>query len=120
MYLLVVFDPDKKREFLDNKAYGFRAEKQGERVGFMKFKLSREGKQRIVNNVKQYFLTEREEEIGDLAAEFLVDYMLEQLGPVIYNQAIEDAGTVINERMVSMEEEVHALKVMVKRDEIRQ
>lgn len=41
--------------------------------------------------IRQYFASERGEEIGDLAATFLLDFVLETVGPSIYNQAIRDA-----------------------------
>lgn len=48
--------------------------------------------------IQNYFSHEREEELGDLAASFFLDFILEKLGPEIYNQGISDAYKLIKER----------------------
>lgn len=73
-------------------------------------KLSREQKEPLVRRVQEYFQDERGEEIGDLAAEFFLDYMIQELGPVIYNQAIQDAVKLVGEKMVSLEDDLHSLE----------
>jgi len=50
------------------------------------------------------------EPIGELAAGNLLDFMLKQLGPIIYNQAISDARTVVMQQMERVEEEIYALE----------
>jgi uncharacterized protein (DUF2164 family) len=73
-------------------------------------KIPREHKALLVNKIQSYFVTERSEEIGELAAGNLLDFMVEQLGPIIYNQAIRDARTVVMQQMERVEEELHALE----------
>jgi uncharacterized protein (DUF2164 family) len=57
----------------------------------MAIDLPAEAKQALVDEIKHYFRTERDEEIGDLQAGFLLDFVLETIGPSIYNQAVRDA-----------------------------
>ena len=45
----------------------------------------------LVYSIKRYFLEERGEEIGDLQAGFLLAFVLQEIGPSIYNQAVKDA-----------------------------
>lgn len=45
----------------------------------------------MILEIKHYFATEREEEIGDLAAGFFLDFVTEKLGPEFYNQGVADA-----------------------------
>ncbi len=45
--------------------------------------------------LRHYFLQEREEEIGDLQASFLLDFMLKTVGPAVYNQGVRDAQTFL-------------------------
>ena len=68
--------------------------------------LSQELKKQAIDEIKRYFLDNREEEIGQLAAELLLDFMLEKVGPVIYNQAIRDAHTFMSEKV----EDLYALE----------
>jgi uncharacterized protein (DUF2164 family) len=48
--------------------------------------------------LKQYFAENMEEAIGDLKAGLLLDFILSELGPSVYNQAIADARTFFEER----------------------
>jgi uncharacterized protein (DUF2164 family) len=76
--------------------------------------MTKEQKTQLIHLVQEYFLKERNEEIGGLAAEFLIDFMITQISPLIYNQAVCDIHTVLLQKMVGVEEDVEALKVPVK------
>jgi len=54
-------------------------------------RITKERKEEIVSEIKNYFLTEREGEIGDLAAGLLLDFILEKIAPEMYNQGVEDS-----------------------------
>lgn len=60
---------------------------------------SKELKKQMINDIKKYFLEERDEEIGDLAARLFLDFIMKKIGPVFYNQAIQDAHVFINEKL---------------------
>lgn len=61
--------------------------------------LSKELRKQALDEIKKYFLEKREEEIGQLAAELLLDIMLEKVGAAIYNQGIRDAHTFMSEKI---------------------
>ena len=63
-----------------------------------KFKLAKEVKEQNIADIQKYFLDERDEELGHLAAELLLQFMIEKVGPTIYNQAIRDAHTLVNKK----------------------
>ena len=46
-----------------------------------------------IASLQRYFEENLPEPIGDLPAGMLLDFFLEELGPVIYNSAIADAQT---------------------------
>lgn len=73
-------------------------------------KLSRERKKQLSERVKAYFYNQRSEEIGDLQAELLLEFMINELGPTIYNQALDDAIKAVGERMIALEDDLHAMK----------
>lgn len=73
-------------------------------------KIPKEQKIQIVKNVQAYFEEEMAETIGDLGAELLIDFMMKELGPYLYNQAIGDVRKVINEKMMQMDEELYTLE----------
>ncbi|MED5017341.1 DUF2164 domain-containing protein [Paenibacillus chibensis] len=73
-------------------------------------KLPKEQKAEIVDRVQGYFEDERSESIGQLGAEQLIDFMIIELGPYIYNKAIEDARAFITEKMAQIDDDLYALE----------
>ncbi|MDD3136765.1 MAG: DUF2164 domain-containing protein, partial [Methanoregula sp.] len=56
-------------------------------------KVTKERRDDMVSEIKNYFLKEREEEIGDLAAGMILDFILEKIAPEFYNQGVYDSHT---------------------------
>ena len=54
-------------------------------------RLTDEERERAIGAIRAYFERERDEEIGELAAGLLLDFVGEQLGPYFFNRGIEDA-----------------------------
>ncbi len=54
-------------------------------------RLTKERRDEMVSEIKYYFLKEKEEEIGDLAAGLILDFIQEKLAPEFYNQGVIDA-----------------------------
>lgn len=73
-------------------------------------KLPKEDKEAIVHKVQAYFETERGETIGSIAAEQLIDMMVTELGPYLYNKAIFDARALILEKTSQIEDELYSLE----------
>lgn len=61
----------------------------------------------LVNAVKHYFLEERGDEIGDLQASFFLEFVLKEIGPTIYNQAIKDAQTSLQRVVTDLDITLH-------------
>lgn len=74
------------------------------------WKIPREQKQTLIDRIRSYFELERDEPIGELAAEHLLDFMITAIGPALYNQAIRDARKVVLEQMARVEEEIELLE----------
>ncbi|MDO3410870.1 DUF2164 domain-containing protein [Saccharibacillus sp. CPCC 101409] len=73
-------------------------------------KLPREQKLELIEDLQAFFYEERSEEIGEIAAEQLLDHMLQRLGPYVYNQAVRDAKAAVNEKIAQIEDELYALE----------
>jgi len=78
-------------------------------------KLSKEQKDDIVKRLQSFFEEERQESIGNLAAERIIDFMLKEVGPYIYNKAIADARLMISEKAAQIEDELYAMEKPVMR-----
>jgi uncharacterized protein (DUF2164 family) len=57
----------------------------------MPIQLDEQVRREMVDAIKAYFRSERQEDIGDLQAGFLLDFVLRDIGPAIYNRALTDA-----------------------------
>ena len=64
-----------------------------------KFQIGKEKRSEMITLVKAYFLKERDEEIGDLGASFLLDFFIDNLAPEFYNQGVMDAQKYMAERL---------------------
>lgn len=76
----------------------------------LRVKIPKEDKNMIINNVRAYFELERSETIGELAAEQFIDFMINELGPYMYNQAITDARAVLHEKINQLDDELYILE----------
>lgn len=56
----------------------------------MPIELTKEARERLLASIKRYALEELDADIGDLKATLFLDYVLEEMGPTIYNQAVMD------------------------------
>lgn len=62
-------------------------------------KLTKDQQKTAVEELKSYFQTEKDEEITDLSATLLLDFILKNIGPYVYNQAIKDAQQFMGEQV---------------------
>lgn len=69
----------------------------------MSIVLPEEATERLVASIKRYFTEHREEEIGDLQAQLLLDFIVKEIGPSIYNAAITDAQTYVRDRIADLD-----------------
>jgi uncharacterized protein (DUF2164 family) len=76
----------------------------------IKLKLDKEVKERLISDIQQFIYNEQGEEIGRLAAEQYYDFFKEKLGPLIYNQALYDARVLMEQKMMSLEEDFYTLE----------
>ena len=58
---------------------------------------------RLHASIKRYFAEHLEEEIGDLKARLVLDFVLKEIGPVVYNRAIADAQGYFQGRVADLE-----------------
>ena len=69
----------------------------------MPITLSDETSDRVVASLKRYFGEELDMELGDLKARLLLDFLLKEIAPSIYNTAITDAQTYIRDRLADLD-----------------
>jgi uncharacterized protein (DUF2164 family) len=75
-------------------------------------------RQRLISSIRRY-MDENFESIGDLKAGELLDFMVTELGPAIYNQAVTDAQARILHHVTDLPAEVYAPETDYWRDRAR-
>ena len=53
--------------------------------------------------IKRYYDEKLDDDIGDLKAGLLLDYILEEIGPCVYNQAIVDAQAYFQDKLTDLD-----------------
>lgn len=53
----------------------------------------------VIASLKKYAAENLDESMGDLKASLLLDFILKEVGPCIYNQAIREAQTYMQEKV---------------------
>ena len=72
----------------------------------MTIELSKEARQEAITSIQRYFQENLESEIGNMDAGFLLGFILEEIGPSIYNKGVADAQERIQARVSELEYEV--------------
>jgi len=79
-------------------------------------KFSRDQKTRIVAEIQRYFDKELDQEIGDFDAEFLLDFFSEKVGGMYYNQGLNDARRLLDEKLDTITESFYELEKVTEFD----
>ena len=73
----------------------------------MKIELAEQARKDAIASIQQYFEVNLPEPIGQLPAGLLLDFFVEEIGPAIYNKAVADAQTRIQQRAADLEAELY-------------
>ncbi|MCM3124066.1 DUF2164 domain-containing protein [Mesobacillus sp. AQ2] len=63
------------------------------------FQIDDFARNQMTAEIKQYFLEERGEELGDLAAMLILEFFANKLAPHFYNKGIQDGHDFISQRL---------------------
>jgi uncharacterized protein (DUF2164 family) len=69
----------------------------------MAIKLDKDVEQRLLASLQRYCANNFDEEVGNLKAQLLLDFCVREIGPSIYNQAVQDAQKVMQEKVTELE-----------------
>ncbi|MEO5843770.1 MAG: DUF2164 domain-containing protein [Caldimonas sp.] len=73
----------------------------------MTIELAKEARLEAIQSIERWFQENREERIGNIAAGALLAFMLEEIGPSIYNRAVADVQERLGARVAELDIEVH-------------
>jgi uncharacterized protein (DUF2164 family) len=72
----------------------------------MPIELADEAKRTAIESIQKYFEINLNEPIGNLAAGTLLNFILEEIGPSIYNKGVTDAQERMQARLSELDIEV--------------
>lgn len=72
-------------------------------------KLNDDEKKKMCNEIAAFYLDERDEEIGIIAQQRILDMFMENLAPVIYNKALDEAKNWHRQQMENLESDYYML-----------
>lgn len=73
------------------------------------YNLSPEQKKKLQEEIIYFFQEERDEELGIIGAETVLDFFLDVLGETIYNKALDDARLWLSRTVENAESDYYAL-----------
>ncbi len=73
----------------------------------MTIELAKDARAQAIASIERYFRENMEEKIGNVAASGLLGYLLEEIGPLVYNQAVADVQERLQARISDLDIEVH-------------
>ncbi len=73
----------------------------------MAIDISKEARQVAVASIERYFREQMDEPIGNVAAGGLLNFLIEEIGPLIYNKAVIDAQERMAARVGELDIEIH-------------
>lgn len=65
--------------------------------------LTKDEERKAMADITAYFLDERSEEIGIIAATSILDFFLMDIAPKVYNRGIKESRTVVQEALEEIE-----------------
>lgn len=75
-----------------------------------KLAFGKEQKDQLVHKLKRYFESELDQELGGFDAEFLLDFIAEEMGGYFYNRALLDVQALFSERFEAFTDAVFELE----------
>ena len=73
----------------------------------MTIDISKEARKEAIASIERYFTENMEDKIGNIAAGALLGFILEEIGPVIYNKAVTDVQERLQSRIMEVDIEIH-------------
>ena len=68
----------------------------------MPVELTPDQRREALASIRRFFQEELDQDIGDLKAALVLDYVLREIGPSVHNAAVEKAQTYMRDRLADL------------------
>lgn len=69
--------------------------------------LPKDARQQAISSIERYFRENMDEPIGNVAASGLLGFFLDEIGPAVYNKAVQDVQERLRIRVDELDLDVH-------------
>jgi uncharacterized protein (DUF2164 family) len=73
----------------------------------MTIELTNEARKAAASSIQRYLNENLEEDIGNVTADALLQFFIEEIGPCIYNKAVSDVQERLQSRIMELDVEVY-------------
>jgi uncharacterized protein (DUF2164 family) len=73
----------------------------------MTIEIDKDARKEAIASIERYFKANMDEPIGNIAAGALLGFFVEEIGPLIYNQAVADVQERLQARVSELDIEIH-------------
>lgn len=73
----------------------------------MTIEIPKDARKEAIASIERYFSENMEEKIGNIAAGALLGFFLEEIGPLVYNQAVAEVQERLQARVSELDIELH-------------
>jgi uncharacterized protein (DUF2164 family) len=73
----------------------------------MSIAIPKEARATAITSIERYFAENMEERIGNITAGALLSFFLDEVGPVVYNQAVREVQERLQARIMEVDLEVY-------------
>lgn len=73
----------------------------------VRIRLSDEQRNGLTRGLQSYFSEQFDEDLSSFRAEGLLDFVLAEVAPAVYNQGVSDACAHLQEKLIDLEGEVY-------------
>ncbi len=73
----------------------------------MTIEIANETRQVLISSIQRYFQENMDEPIGNITAGALLGFVLEEIGPIVYNKAVADVQQRLQARVMELDLEVY-------------
>jgi len=77
----------------------------------MSIELTKQARTEAITSIERYFKENLEQymdqKLGNIAAEALLDFFLQEMGPTVYNKAVADVQQRLQARVMELDIETH-------------
>lgn len=73
----------------------------------MTITLNKDARTQAIASIERYFADELDQRIGNIAAGALLNFVLQEIAPTVYNQAVAEVQERLQARILELDLEIH-------------